>query len=144
MTKQRAARIKTITADAVNESTTKEDARNRAAGLWTPCSPGCKGWFIGSADDERGHFVMKCDECGRFEYDDDAAALPEARRALAAHLVPRRRGHTRASLRRERALALEAHALRMALSDVRAWASAPSAVDRVARIREIAEEALDA
>lgn len=38
---------------------------------WTPetaCSPGCIGWFV---DDRNA--IVRCDECRRFDDDDEAA-----------------------------------------------------------------------
>ena len=40
---------------------------------WVPCRPVCKGWawFSSNGSDQDLH-IEKCDECGRFETDEDA------------------------------------------------------------------------
>jgi hypothetical protein len=37
-----------------------------------PCDPGCPGWGVFETG-IRGLEIERCDECGRFEWDDDAA-----------------------------------------------------------------------
>jgi hypothetical protein len=118
---------------------------------WEPCAKGCPGWFVSETNDERGLLIVRCDECARFEWDDDAAKLPEARRALAAALVPAKTCKNKRTLARLRKLALREHALVCALSDAKAWAvSARSKVGpqdhatAIDRIETITSDALTA
>jgi hypothetical protein len=49
-------------------------AKRRGGRGWRPCSPGCVGWAMFDCESsEHGRFrVQRCDECGRFETDEDA------------------------------------------------------------------------
>lgn len=111
---------------------------------FVPCSPRCPGWFLGDYDDERGTSIQRCDDCARFKDDDEARAFPAARRALAAHLVPKK-GHKPHVLRVMRRAALRAHEAQLKLAAILAWCETESASDatKIARIQVIAEEAIE-
>lgn len=122
---------------------TTEDTRRRLAGLPKSerCSPKCPGWFVGDSDDQRGQYVMACDECnsnrepGTQVDDADVAAIPAARRALAKALSPR-------GDRRARAHALELHAMRLALCDVLAIIGGGENTKEIDRAYSRGQEAL--
>lgn len=38
---------------------------------WEPCAEGCPGWVMSHTSG--GRAIERCDECDRFEYDDDAS-----------------------------------------------------------------------
>lgn len=105
-------------------------------------------------NDHEGYRIQACDSCnseakakGLPEVtDDDVCSLPRARRALAKRLLVSPSGKptrlTGRSLDRACADALSAYDLRVALSDVLAWAVTDVAVDRIARIADRARVGL--
>lgn len=87
------------------------------------CSPGCRGWFLGEGS-ARGTEPQSCDECnalardrgGHTLRDDDLMAVPRIRRALARAIAP---------------MPLAEYDLRVALTDIRAWAAHVAEAKRI-------------